>query len=156
MILTPLVKLGQIPLLLAVLSSLSAPAADLYVSSTGMDSNPGTKAAPFKNPAAARDAARVVHAGRERGPRGVDGKELTNADLDICHGTTSEITMPDGTKKVTYHYVLNREYPHSVGCFRGKVNYNQALGPDNPPNTPPGEPGGGRRRAGASASAAAA
>ena len=72
------------------------------------------------------------------GPRGVDGKELTNADLDVCHGTTSEITMPDGTKKVTYHYVLNREYPHSVGCFRGKVNYNQALGPDNPPNTPPG------------------
>ena len=71
------------------------------------------------------------------GPRGADGKELTNADLDICHGTTSEITMPDGTKKVTYHYVLNREYPHSVGCFRGKVNYNQALGPDNPPNTPP-------------------
>jgi YHYH protein len=72
------------------------------------------------------------------GPRGVDGKELTNADLDICHGTTSEITMPDGTKKVTYHYVLNREYPHSVGCFRGKVNYDQALGPDNPPNTPTG------------------
>jgi hypothetical protein len=72
------------------------------------------------------------------GPRGVDGKELTNADLDICHGTTSEITMPDGAKKLTYHYVLNREYPHSVGCFRGKVNYNQALGPDNPPNTPPG------------------
>ena len=71
------------------------------------------------------------------GPRGADGKDLTNADLDICHGTTSEITMPDGTKKVTYHYVLNREYPHSVGCFRGKVNYNQALGPDNPPNTSP-------------------
>ena len=72
------------------------------------------------------------------GPRGVDGKELTNADLDICHGTTSEITMPDGLKKITYHYVLNREYPHSIGCFRGKVNYNQALGPDNPPGTAPG------------------
>jgi hypothetical protein len=72
------------------------------------------------------------------GPRGADGKELTNADLDICHGTTSVITMPDGTLKNTYHYVLNREYPHSVGCFRGKVNYNQALGPDNPPGTPPG------------------
>ncbi|QKM60157.1 YHYH protein [Polynucleobacter arcticus] len=71
------------------------------------------------------------------GPRGPDGRELTNADLDICHGTESEITMPDGTRKFTYHYVLNREYPHSVGCFRGKVNYNQALGPDNPPNTSP-------------------
>jgi len=75
------------------------------------------------------------------GPRGADGKELTNADLDICHGTTSEITMPDGLKKVTYHYVLNREYPHSVGCFRGKVNYNLALGPDNPPGTAPGASG---------------
>ena len=72
------------------------------------------------------------------GPRGADGKELTNADLDVCHGTTSVITMPDGTPKLTYHYVLNREYPYSVGCFRGKVNYNLALGPDNPPNTPPG------------------
>ena len=78
------------------------------------------------------------------GPRGADGKELTNADLDICHGTTSEITMPDGTKKTTYHYVLNREYPHSVGCFRGKVNYAQALGTiisDVPiPNPIPGGP----------------
>jgi hypothetical protein len=76
------------------------------------------------------------------GPRGADGKNLTNADLDICHGTTSEIDIPDGrggfTRKETYHYVLNREYPFSVGCFRGKVNYNQALGPDNPPNTPAG------------------
>ena len=37
--------------------------------------------------------------------------------------------MPDGTSKNTYHYVLNREYPYSVGCFRGLVNYDQALGP---------------------------
>jgi len=69
------------------------------------------------------------------GPRAADGHELTNAELDICHGTTSVITMPDGTPKLTYHYVLNREYPYSVGCFRGKVNYAQALGPDNPPGS---------------------
>lgn len=69
------------------------------------------------------------------GPRAADGHELTNAELDVCHGITSEITMPDGTKKITYHYVLNREYPYSVGCFRGKVNYAQALGPDNPPGS---------------------
>lgn len=62
------------------------------------------------------------------GPRGADGKMITNAQLDQCHGMESEITMPDGTKKYTYHYVLNREYPYSVGCFRGKVNYYQALG----------------------------
>ena len=76
------------------------------------------------------------------GPRGPDGKEWTNADLDICHGRESVLDIPNGAggfvKKLTYHYVLNREYPHSVGCFRGKVNYNQALGPDNPPNTAPG------------------
>ena len=62
------------------------------------------------------------------GPRGSDGKMLTNAQLDKCHGTTSQITMPDGTLKNTYHYVLNNEFPYSVGCFRGKVNYIQALG----------------------------
>jgi len=63
------------------------------------------------------------------GPRAADGHEYTNDELDICHGTTSEITMPDGTTKTTYHYVLNKEYPYSVGCFRGKVNYAKALGP---------------------------
>ncbi len=72
------------------------------------------------------------------GPRAADGHEMTNDELDICHGVTSEITMPDGTKKTTYHYVLNRQYPYSVGCFRGKVNYDLALGPDNPPNTSSG------------------
>jgi len=66
------------------------------------------------------------------GPRGPDGKDYTNADLDICHGTTSVLDIPNGSggfvRKLTYHYVLNREYPHSVGCFRGKVNYKAALG----------------------------
>jgi hypothetical protein len=66
------------------------------------------------------------------GPRGPDGKDLTNADLDICHGTTSVLDIPDGrggfVRKETYHYVLNREYPYSVGCFKGKVNYKAALG----------------------------
>jgi len=62
------------------------------------------------------------------GPRAADGHMLTNAELDECHGTTSTITMPDGSSKNTYHYVLNNQYPYSVGCFRGKVNYVQALG----------------------------
>jgi hypothetical protein len=66
------------------------------------------------------------------GPRGPDGNEWTNADLDICHGRESVLDIPNGTggfeTKLTYHYVLNREYPYSVGCFRGRVNYAQALG----------------------------
>jgi hypothetical protein len=46
------------------------------------------------------------------------GKEITNADLDECHGRVSEI--PWNGKRVTiYHYVLTREYPYTVGCFRG-------------------------------------
>jgi hypothetical protein len=55
------------------------------------------------------------------GPRGADGKEITNAQLDECHGTTSPV-MWDGKIQNIYHYVLNSEYPYSVGCFRGVVD----------------------------------
>ena len=46
------------------------------------------------------------------------GRELTNDDLDECHGTTSQITI-DGKKVKVYHYVANDEYPYTVGCYRG-------------------------------------
>jgi len=46
------------------------------------------------------------------------GKELTNADLDECHGRTSRIAW-NGKEVSMYHYVLTREYPYTVGCFRG-------------------------------------
>lgn len=46
------------------------------------------------------------------------GKELTNADLDECHGRVSKILW-DGEEVSMYHYVLTREYPYTVGCFRG-------------------------------------
>lgn len=52
------------------------------------------------------------------GPRGADGKVITNAQLDECHGMVSEV-MFNGTKQKIYHYVLNNEYPYSIGCFRG-------------------------------------
>jgi hypothetical protein len=61
------------------------------------------------------------------GPRGNDGKEVTNKQLDECHGHTEPV-MWDGKMKNIYHYHLNREYPYSLGCFRGKVNYTEALG----------------------------
>ena len=52
------------------------------------------------------------------------GRELTNADLDECHGRTSRIVW-DGKEVDMYHYVLTREYPYTVGCFRGSVATSQ-------------------------------
>lgn len=49
-----------------------------------------------------------------------DGRELTNADLDECHGRTSRILW-DGRELTMYHYVLTREYPYTLGCFRGRL-----------------------------------
>jgi hypothetical protein len=46
------------------------------------------------------------------------GRELTNADLDECHGRTTEILW-DGSRVSLYHYVVTREYPYTIGCFRG-------------------------------------
>lgn len=47
-----------------------------------------------------------------------NGNELTNADLDECHGRTGRIQW-DGQALTMYHYVLTREYPYTIGCFRG-------------------------------------
>ncbi len=52
------------------------------------------------------------------GPRGEDGKLVTNADLDECHGHTHKIEW-DGEVKEMFHYHVNNEYPYSVGCYRG-------------------------------------
>jgi hypothetical protein len=61
------------------------------------------------------------------GPRGVDGKMVTNAELDECHGHTHPVEW-NGSIQNIYHYHLNREYPFAVGCFRGTPDYNAALG----------------------------
>lgn len=60
------------------------------------------------------------------GPRGEDGQMITNAQLDECHGHTAAV-MWDGKMTNIYHYHLNREYPYSIGCFHGKVDYAKAL-----------------------------
>lgn len=53
------------------------------------------------------------------GNLGVDGKALTNADLDECHGHSH--ALPINGKTVTqYHYHATKEYPYTVGCFRGQ------------------------------------
>lgn len=45
------------------------------------------------------------------GYKGVGGVELSNADLDECHGHRH------GT--LGYHYHATMEYPYTVGCYRG-------------------------------------
>ncbi|MBU6474813.1 MAG: YHYH protein, partial [Alphaproteobacteria bacterium] len=43
------------------------------------------------------------------------GRELTNKDLDACHGRVGTV-MEGGRELTTYHYVMTREYPYSIGC----------------------------------------
>lgn len=50
--------------------------------------------------------------------RDEDGKRLTNADLDKCHGRKSVVKL-DGEKVKTYHYEATLEYPYTLGCYRG-------------------------------------
>lgn len=50
--------------------------------------------------------------------RDSQGHELTTRDLDACHGRTSKV-MWNGKRVNMYHYVMTREYPYSIGCFRG-------------------------------------
>jgi hypothetical protein len=59
------------------------------------------------------------------GSRGSDGSQLTDADLDECHGHTHAIPW-DGATVTMYHYHATREYPYTMGCFHGtavKANY---------------------------------
>ncbi|MBI1219239.1 MAG: YHYH protein [Rhodobacteraceae bacterium] len=50
--------------------------------------------------------------------RDASGHLMTDANLDACHGTTSEV-MWNGKKTRIYHYVMTGEYPYTIGCFRG-------------------------------------
>ena len=50
--------------------------------------------------------------------RDAKGALPTTADLDECHGRTSEITW-HGRKVSMYHYVATPDFPYLVGCYRG-------------------------------------
>ena len=89
------------------------------------------------------------------GPRNAKGRELTNADLDECHGTTSKVVF-NGRRQRIYHYVATTEFPYTVGCFRGTSTVQGPtagggvrrgagpLGGGPPPGAgPPGAPGAG-------------
>lgn len=53
------------------------------------------------------------------GNLGENGVSMINADLDECHGHTHAITV-NGVSVVQYHYHQTKEFPYTVGCFRGK------------------------------------
>jgi hypothetical protein len=52
------------------------------------------------------------------GKYGANGKQVTNADLDGCHGHSHTIEW-DGTAQNIYHYHMTEAYPYTVGCFKG-------------------------------------
>ncbi len=52
------------------------------------------------------------------GPYDEDGREITNAELDECHGRTGPVLI-DGRVVTTYHYRFTLEFPYTIGCFRG-------------------------------------
>jgi hypothetical protein len=61
------------------------------------------------------------------GPKSEDGKEVSTADLDECHGHTHDIVW-DGANKRMFHYHMTYDFPYSVGCFRGNKAVNGPLG----------------------------
>jgi hypothetical protein len=56
-------------------------------------------------------------------PYDQSGRELTTADLDACHGTTSKIPW-EGRTVTMYHYIMTRDFPYTVACFRGTPTRN--------------------------------
>jgi YHYH protein len=54
------------------------------------------------------------------GMRDGGGTELTDRDLDQCHGRRETLTI-DG-RRYAYAYHLTREYPYTLGCFVGLVS----------------------------------
>jgi hypothetical protein len=52
------------------------------------------------------------------GNLGENGKALTNADLDECHGHTHAIQL-NGATVTQYHYHQTKEFPYTVGCYKG-------------------------------------
>lgn len=57
------------------------------------------------------------------GPRDQGGRKIGNAELDECHGHEGPVTDIDGVVKTKYHYHINNEFPYTLGCFKGVVDY---------------------------------
>jgi hypothetical protein len=61
------------------------------------------------------------------GLKGEGGVQLGTKDLDECHGHTHAISW-NGSTKSMYHYHLTRDFPYSVGCFRGARSVSGPVG----------------------------
>jgi hypothetical protein len=66
------------------------------------------------------------------GPRDTNGKLLTDADLDACHGHVGWVTLR-GERVRIYHYNATLEYPYTLGCFRGTPVSSPLAGPGGRP-----------------------
>lgn len=53
------------------------------------------------------------------GLKNANGNDVTNAQLDACHGRHEHVTV-DG-RRYDYAYRLTREYPYTLGCFSGQL-----------------------------------
>ena len=56
------------------------------------------------------------------------GDEITNADLNECHGHSHEVTL-EGERTESFHYHLTNEYPYTLGCFMGDDVVRARMGP---------------------------
>jgi len=65
------------------------------------------------------------------GYKGEDGIEMSNNDLDLCHGHDHG--------SLGYHYHATIEYPYTVGCYKGTPSSVEStrMQTGGPPNGPP-------------------
>ena len=63
------------------------------------------------------------------GYRGEGGAEISNGDLDRCHGHDHS--------ELGYHYHATIEYPYTVGCYMGDPNSSSLTGPPPGGGPPP-------------------
>ncbi|WP_080989460.1 YHYH protein [Mycolicibacterium conceptionense] len=80
------------------------------------------------------------------GNRDGHGRELWSRDLDECHGGVADVEI-DGKRMLTYRYVMTRDWPYTVSCFKGSVPA-EVQKPPTPPSPPEGGAGPGSAPAG--------
>lgn len=80
------------------------------------------------------------------GHHGENGRTLTSADLDECHGHTHPVEW-DGQLVEMYHYHATWDFPYTVGCIRGTVETADMMaisggsaGSQEPQGQPPAPP----------------